>query len=197
MFTVSALYKNRMIVPEDPFASAAQRFAKQTGFTAESVRKLHHEFSLYAKPHRERGYALMLDSSRLLKLLKAHSVPASPIIQAIFRAYDTDNENVIGFSEYLSLLAIFKAGTRELQATLFFRLCDVEREGYLDKLRTLKFLSSSSPGLQRDQKKEMNSTVNYLLSVCGDGHKAQYKDFIEHVTTDNQVLHIPYSIYPI
>lgn len=123
LFTQTAVYMPRMQTSKEAVAQQRTAYMAMTGLKESVIGELYEEFRFEAKPHRKTKNE-MLDQSHFHKLCKRHKIN-STISGLLFRR--TENmDRVIDFGDYLSIVAVFIGGTKELQAITLFKLCDAD-----------------------------------------------------------------------
>ena len=99
-------------------------YMKKTGLPLEKITKLYEQFELYAKPTSLKGggAALMIDYQKFTKLSKKYNIGSS-IANTLFRRAETLDCTMIDFGDYLSIVAVFLEGTKELQVIVSVQIC--------------------------------------------------------------------------
>jgi len=193
MRLVCAAYMPRVKEPDRQFDDEARGLGEKTGFTTEQVQHFFEEFDAFAKRRVQNGPPMM-DFYHFGKLMAKHKVTDKRLRTSIFELYDADDSGLINFEEFLKMLALFKSGTRELQARAVFQLCDIDgdkrtpyHEKTLQKFELLRFVSQ---GLKdKSDKKMMNGLAKELFELLdrdGSGD-VTWDEFSSKVETDNEV----------
>lgn len=190
--------------PDSSFNEEARALAEKTGFAQDKVEAFHDEFEAYAK-RREKGAETTMDFTNFGRLMNKHKVTDKSLRQQLFNLYDKDGSGLIKFEEYLQMLAVFKTGSRHLQATTLFRLCDVDggtsrkqmHEKSLQRFELLRFVAQGIK--DKDEKKMINKLASELferLDTDSNGDIA-YTEFVEKVQEDDEVWRVLQALSPL
>ena len=81
---------------------------------------------------------------------------AEKYCEHVFRAFDTDQNGVIDFEEFLLAMYVTSAGTAEEKLTWAFRMYDVDGNGVIDPEEMLKVVQAIYSMLRKDATEPMS-----------------------------------------
>jgi len=193
--TVTAAYMPKFKREDDTFKQKAVAYSRDTGFGVEKVRRLHREFTQFAKRSNDPDVEPELDLLTYGKLMAKYGVSDKKMMLRLFQIHDKDRSGAIAFREYIGTLAVFLSENREVQAKALFSMCDVDGDRRLGKLELLQFINQ---GVSKDKRVVVSAILDELLALMGIESVGEitYTDFVEAVVVEDEVWELFRALSP-
>ena len=117
---------------------------------------------------------------------------AEQYCEHVFRTFDTDQNGVIDFEEFLLAMYVSSAGTAEEKLTWAFRMYDVDGNGVIDPEEMLKVVQAIYGMLRKDATEPMSvaderaRTIFRRMDVDRDGQLTE-EEFLRGCLQDDEL----------
>ncbi|RKP19097.1 EF-hand [Rozella allomycis CSF55] len=160
-------------------------FLKSTNFSREELEIMTSNFGLLSPVNDK------IDRSHFRDLLTDQfGMDDSLLMDRVFRAFDSDLDNYIGFDEFIKGMSIFLKGRLEERMKFCFRVYDLNSDRYISKEEMFQMLQNcliKSSEEDEDGVKDLVDIVMKKMDEDRDGRISE-ADYVGTVTKENLLL---------
>jgi len=151
---------------------------KENNFDKEDVNKIHYVFKKLYPSSKGLGKDVFEQICTSLKIAN------KDIINRLFKLWDKDKDNFIGFKELVECLTLLKDGNEDDQLKFYFELCDIDGNGKIDRRELESIFETFTTGLDEQEIKDQVKSIIEKSDQNNDKY-ISLDEFIKHCKDTN------------